>query len=51
MRIDKIPRVPAASSYSVRDLWAHTTRTVARGEAVQVDLAAHEAVMWRVTPG
>jgi len=51
VRLDRIPRVPAASSYAVRDLWAHTTRSVAAGETVTVDLAAHEAVMWRVTPG
>jgi alpha-galactosidase len=51
VRVDKTPRVPSASSYSVRDLWVHTTRAVARGEAVQVDLAPHEAVMWRVRAG
>jgi alpha-galactosidase len=51
VRVDQIPRVPAAQRYAVRDLWAHTTREVGAGEAVQVDLAAHEAAMWRVTPG
>ena len=51
VRIDRIPRVPSASRYGVRDLWAHTTREVSAGEAVDVDLARHEAVMWRVTPG
>jgi hypothetical protein len=51
VRLDQVPRVPAAARYSVRDLWAHTTGEVAASDARQVDLASHEAVMWRVTPG
>jgi alpha-galactosidase len=51
VRVDRIPRVPAASGYTVRDLWAHTERSVAAGETVDVPLASHEAVMWRVKPG
>jgi alpha-galactosidase len=51
VRVDRIPRVPTASGYTVRDLWAHTERSVAAGETVDVPLASHEAVMWRVKPG
>jgi hypothetical protein len=50
VQVDGIPRVPAASSYDVRDLWAHTTRSAGAGETVQIDLAGHGVVMWRVTP-
>ena len=51
VRLDQIPRLPAAARYSVRDLWTHATREVAAGEAQQVDLARHGAVMWRVGAG
>jgi alpha-galactosidase len=51
VHVEAIPRVPAAARYSVRDLWTHATRSVAAGEDVQVDLAPHEAVMWRVKRG
>jgi alpha-galactosidase len=51
VRLDRIPRMPAASRYTVRDVWAHTTLERTASETVQVDLASHEAVMWRVTPG
>jgi alpha-galactosidase len=51
VRVDRIPRVPAASAYTVRDLWAHTERSISAGEPVDVPLASHEAVMWRVKPG
>jgi alpha-galactosidase len=51
VKVRDIPRVRAAARYSVRDLWTHTTVEVAAGRAQQVDLASHEAVMWRVTPG
>ena len=48
IRLDKVPLVTTRASYSVRDLWAHTTRSAAGSEAQQVDLGVHEAVMWRV---
>ena len=51
VRLDRVPRVPAASAYTVRDLWAHTERSIAAGETVDLPLASHEAVMWRVKPG
>jgi alpha-galactosidase len=50
VRVDRIPGIPAAPRYSLRDLWAHTDREIAAGDAQQVDLAPHEAVMWRVVP-
>jgi hypothetical protein len=42
--------MPAAARYELRDLWAHTSDEVAAGESRQLELAPHEAVMWRVTP-
>jgi alpha-galactosidase len=50
VRVDRIPRMPAAARYDVRDLWAHTTVEVAAGEVRRLELAPHEAAMWRVTP-
>jgi alpha-galactosidase len=47
-RVDRIPGVKARARYSVRDLWAHTTREVVASELQKVDLRVHEAVMWRV---
>jgi alpha-galactosidase len=49
VRVDRIPRMPHAARYTVRDLWAHTTVEVAAGEVRRLALAPHEAVMWRVT--
>jgi alpha-galactosidase len=50
VRVDRIPRMPAAARYELRDLWALTSDEVAAGESRQLELAPHEAVMWRVTP-
>jgi alpha-galactosidase len=47
-RLDRIPGVKARARYSVRDLWAHTTRAVVAAEVQKLDLRVHEAVMWRV---
>jgi alpha-galactosidase len=48
VRVDRIPGVQVAARYSLRDLWAGTTREVAAGETVQVDIPSHQVVMWRV---
>lgn len=44
----QIPRLPRATRYSLRDLWAHTTVEAGADEVRTLDLAPHEAVVWRV---
>jgi hypothetical protein len=48
VRLDGIPGLPKAARYSVRDVWAHTSREIAADEPQKVPLGVHEAVMWRV---
>ena len=40
--------MPAASSYTLRDLWTHATRTT--GGRLRLNIAAHGVVMLRVRP-
>jgi alpha-galactosidase len=44
----QIPGLPRAKRYSLRDLWARTTEEAGADDVRTLDLAAHEAVMWRV---
>ena len=50
LRLDGVPLLPKARSFTVRDVWAHTSREARASEAQHVKLAAHEAVVWRLTP-
>jgi alpha-galactosidase len=50
VRLDGVPGMPHAKRFTVRDLWAHVSRELDAGEVLQVDLAGHDAVVWRVTP-
>jgi hypothetical protein len=50
VRLDAVPGIPDKKHFTVRDLWAHSSREVAAGEVQRVALAGHEAVVWRVTP-
>jgi alpha-galactosidase len=50
VRLADVPRLPEAESFTVRDLWAHTTSTQSATARQQLELAAHEAVVWRLTP-
>ena len=50
VRADRIPGLPLTARYWVRDLWAHASRPVRGGQGLSVQLAGHEAAMWRVRP-
>jgi alpha-galactosidase len=50
VRLDAVPGIPDKKHFTVRDLWAHSSREVAAGEVQRVALAGHDAVVWRVTP-
>jgi alpha-galactosidase len=50
IRLDAVPGLPDdASSFTVRDLWAHSQGEVPAAQKQQVALAGHDAVVWRVT--
>ena len=50
VRADRIPGLPPTSRYWVRDLWEHSSRPVRARQAIDVELAGHEAAMWRIRP-
>ncbi|MEA2470099.1 MAG: alpha-galactosidase [Thermoleophilaceae bacterium] len=50
VRLKDVPRIPDAAGYTLRDVWAHASREVGASEVQQMNLAGHDAVVWRVTP-
>jgi alpha-galactosidase len=50
VRLADVPRLPHAAGFTVRDLWAHASREVAAADAQRIELAGHDAAVWRVTP-
>src|SRR3954451_11835264 len=46
VRLADVPRLPDAGSFTLRDLWAHTTRTQSSAESQRLQLGAREAGVW-----
>jgi hypothetical protein len=50
VRLSKVPGLPSAARYDVRDLWTGALTTLGPGGQLHAKLLRHGTAMWRIRP-